>query len=174
MNEGRYLEESLLDAERTTFCIGVAGYPEKHFEAPNMDADIRYTKEKVAAGAEYIVTQMFFDNRHYFRYVEACREAGIEVPIIPGLKIVTSKAQLRSIPRNFYCEIPTALADEIAAAPDDQVSHIGAEWAIQQARELLAGGAPSLHFYVMQHSRAVLEVMKGLEVARPVKSRTPA
>ena len=162
MNDGKYLEDDLLDAERSNFCIGVAGYPEKHFEAPNMATDIRFTKEKIAAGAEYIVTQMFFDNRHYFEYVEACRAAGIEVPIIPGLKIVTSKRQLRNIPRNFHCDLPAELADEIAAAPDERVVDVGIEWTVKQSRELLEGGAPSLHFYVMQNSRAVLEVMNGL------------
>jgi len=169
MNEGRYLEAELLDAERSEFCVGVAGYPEKHFESPNMETDLRYTREKVDAGAEYIVTQMFFDNAAYFDYVERCREAGIQVPIIPGLKIVKSKKQLRTIPRTFHCEIPVALADEVEAARDEDVEQIGVEWAIAQTRELLERGAPSVHYYVMQRSRAVIqatEAIRGKRVAQ--------
>ena len=163
MNRGRFLEEDLLDADPTDFCVGVAGYPEKHFEAPNMAADIRFTRNKIEAGGEYIVTQMFFNNRHYFDYVERCREAGITVPIIPGLKVLTSKKQLRSIPANFYCEIPAALADEAeAAANRKQVVEVGIEWAARQARELIEGGAPSIHFYVMQNAAAVTRVMEQL------------
>src|SRR6185436_5304416 len=109
MNHGKYLEANLLDAQPTDFCIGVGGYPEKHFEAPNLLSDVRRVKEKVAAGAHYVVTQMFFDNRHFFHYLEVCREQGIEVPVIPGLKILSSQAQLTSIPRNFYVEIPSDL-----------------------------------------------------------------
>jgi len=166
MNGGRFLEEDLLDADPTTFCVGVAGYPEKHFEAPNLASDIRFTLSKVEAGGEYIVTQMFFDNRHYFGYVERCREAGIEVPIIPGLKVLTSKKQLRTIPSNFHCDIPSELADEAEAAENrKQVIEVGIEWACRQAEELLAGGAPSIHFYVMQNAKAVGQVMERL-VAR--------
>ncbi len=163
MNRGQYLEEELLDAQPSDFCIGVAGYPEKHFEAPNVETDVRYTKAKVDAGGEYIVTQMFFDNRHYFDFVERCREAGITVPIIPGLKILTSKKQLRTIPRNFYCEIPSRLADEVEAAEGRKaVVEVGVEWACRQSAELLEGGAPSLHFYVMQSATAVSKVMRRL------------
>jgi len=162
MNEGKYIEDSLLDAERSNFCIGVAGYPEKHFESPNLVSDLRHAKEKIEAGADYIVTQMFFDNAAYFDYVARCREAEIDVPVIPGLKIMTSKAQLRSIPSTFHCEIPAALSDEIEAARDEDVAQVGVEWAVAQAQELLDQGAPSLHFYVMQRSRAVLDVMHSL------------
>ena len=164
MNRGRYLEDDLLDAETTDFCIGVAGYPEKHFEAPNLDSDVRWTKRKVDAGAEYIVTQMFFDNRHYFRFVEACRREGIAVPIVPGLKILTHKKQLSSIPRDFKVEIPTALADAVLAANPDHASQVGVEWTVRQARELLAKGVGSLHFYVMQSSTAVTQVMEQLDL----------
>lgn len=163
MNRGRYLEEDLLDAEPSSFCVGVAGYPEKHFEAPNLATDIRHTKAKIEAGGEYIVTQMFFDNRHYFSYVKACREAGIEVPIIPGLKILTAKSQLKSIPRRFYCEIPTELADEVEAAGPEQVLEIGVEWTRRQCEELLNRGVASLHFYIMQSSRATKALMKRLQ-----------
>ncbi len=162
MNRGRYLEEELLDAEPSSFCIGVAGYPEKHFEAPNLDIDIRYTKAKIDAGAEYIVTQMFFDNRVYFDYVDACRAAGIEVPIIPGLKILTTTSQLTSIPRKFHCDIPAELAHEIEAAEPGHVTDIGVEWAYRQAEELIDRGVPSLHFYLMQSSRAINQLMARL------------
>lgn len=159
MNRGRYLQADLLDAEPASFCVGVGGYPEKHFEAPNLDADVRRTKEKVDAGASYVVTQMFFDNRRYFEYVERCRAAGVEVPIIPGVKILTSKPQLAGIPRNFYVDIPTALADEAAAAADARVADVGVEWAVRQVEELMRRGAPSVHFYVMQSAAAVARVL---------------
>lgn len=162
MNRGRYLEDQLLDAQPMNFCVGVAGYPEKHCEAPNLETDVRRTKEKVEAGGEYIVTQMFFDNQHYFRYVEACRSAGIDVPIIPGLKILSSVKQLRSIPSTFYCDIPSALSDEVLAAGSGSVVGIGVEWAVQQARELLEAGVPALHFYVMQNADAVGRVVEAL------------
>jgi methylenetetrahydrofolate reductase (NADPH) len=162
MNQGRYLEEDLLDAEPTDFCIGVGGYPEKHFESPNMAADIRYTKAKVEAGGEYIVTQMFFDNEHFFRFEGLCREAGIEVPIVPGLKILASRSQLTTLPRNFYCEIPSDLADEVEAASREQALDIGIEWAAKQTEELLERGVPAVHFYVMQSSQPVSRVLQRL------------
>ncbi len=164
MNKGRYLEEDLLDAEPTDFSIGVSGYPEKHFEAPNFEADLRNAKAKVEAGAQYIVTQMFFNNRHYFDYVAKCRERGIEVPIIPGLKILTSKRQLLSLPRLFHCEIPSELADEVEVSPDERALDIGVDWACRQARELLEQGAPSLHFYVMASSKPVNLMMGRLKL----------
>lgn len=159
MNRGRYLEHDLLDAAPTRFCIGVAGYPEKHFEAPNLGADLRWAKAKAEAGADYVVTQMFFDNRHYFTYVDACREAGIEVPIVPGLKVLTNQAQLAAIPRTFHVDIPQDLADEVEAAKPEQVASVGAEWAFRQARELLEHGAPAVHFYVMHNARAINDVL---------------
>ena len=162
MNKGRYLEDDLLDAEPSNFCVGVAGYPEKHFEAPNMSTDVRQTKAKVDAGCEYIVTQMFFDNRRYFEYVDACRETGIEVPIIPGIKIITTKRQLNSVPSKFNCDIPSELADEVAAAKPGHVTEIGVEWAYRQAEELLDSGIPSLHFYLMQSSKAINMLMAKL------------
>ncbi len=164
MNRGRYLEEDLLDAKPSDFCIGIAGYPEKHFEAPNLASDIRWTKAKVDAGAAYIVTQMFFDNRHYFRYLEACRSAGIEVPIVPGLKIISVKSHLSSIPRDFKVEIPAELADEVNAAKPGHVRETGVEWAVKQARELLSQGVPGVHFYIMQSSAAVTRVMEKLDL----------
>jgi methylenetetrahydrofolate reductase (NADPH) len=164
MNRGRYLEEDLLDAEPSGFCVGVGGYPEKHFEAPNLQLDIRYVKEKVDAGADYIVTQMFFDNRHYYGFVEHCRAAGIQVPIIPGLKILSSRAQLASIPRNFYVEIPAELADAVLDAAPEHVVAVGAEWALRQVEDLLAHGVPSVHFYIMQSAKAVSRVLNRLEL----------
>jgi len=141
----------------------VGGYPEKHFEAANLMLDVRRVKEKVEAGAHYVVTQMFFDNRHYFHYVDLCREQGIEVPIIPGLKILTSEKQLTSIPRNFYVEVPAELADQALADPA-RVGDIGVEWALKQAQELLDHGVPSLHFYVMQSAAAIKKLMGRLKL----------
>lgn len=164
MNRGRYLQADLLDAQRTEFCVGVGGYPEKHFEAPNLDTDVRRLKDKVDAGAAYVVTQMFFDNRRYFSFVERCRAAGIEVPIIPGLKILSSKQQLASIPRNFYVDIPAELADRAQACDGEQTLQIGVEWALGQTRELLAAGVPSVHFYVMQSSAAVGRLLAQLDL----------
>ncbi|MGE0639831.1 MAG: methylenetetrahydrofolate reductase [Thermoanaerobaculia bacterium] len=164
MNQGRYLADDLLDAEPADFCIGVGGYPEKHFEAPNLTSDIRHLRAKVDAGASYIVTQMFFDNAHYFRFVDACRAEGIEVPIIPGLKVLSTRSQLAALPRNFYVEIPSELADEVEAAKDERVLDVGVSWARRQAAELLERGAPSLHFYVMQSAAAVKKLMAQLKI----------
>lgn len=158
MNRGQYLEE-LVDAEPANFCIGVAGYPEKHFEAPNLEWDIQHVKEKVEAGADYIVTQMFFDNRHYFQYVKKCRAAGIQVPIIPGLKILTSKRHLNILPKYFHVDLPEELSREVDAAADDRVKDIGVEWAVRQSLDLLDNGVPSLHFYIMQNSTIVTRVV---------------
>jgi methylenetetrahydrofolate reductase (NADH) len=164
MNRGRYLEEDLLDAEPSSFCVGVGGYPEKHFEAPNLPLDVRRVKEKVDAGADYVVTQMFFDNRHYFRFLDLCHEQGIEAPIIPGLKILTSQKQLSTIPSNFFVEVPAELADEVLAARPEQAAEIGVEWAVRQTQELLARGAPSVHFYVMQSAAAIKKLMARLKL----------
>jgi len=162
MNQGKYLDE-YLDAAPTEFCVGCAGYPEKHFEAPNLETDIRRVAAKVEAGAEYVVTQMFFENAHYFRYVEQCREAGITVPIIPGLKVLTRRSHLRALPRTFHCEIPQSISDEIDGARKQDIFDIGVQWAQKQSRELLAGGAPALHFYVMSDASAVNAVIAGLD-----------
>jgi methylenetetrahydrofolate reductase (NADPH) len=160
MNQARFLED-LDHASPTEFCIGAAGYPEKHIDAPSLTADVARVKEKVDAGAEYIVTQMFFDNRHYFAFVDECRRQGITVPIIPGIRILTNPRQLDSIPRTFHCDIPAELADEINASPD-HTRDIGVAWAVEQSRELLEGGAPSAHFFVMASSRAVNAVLEKL------------
>lgn len=164
MNHGKYLEADLLNADPTHFCVGVGGYPEKHFECPNMKMEVRRAKEKVDAGAHYIVTQMFFDNQHYFRYVESCRQEGITVPIIPGLKILTTRKQLTSIPRTFYSEIPWQLADEVNAAPADRIKDVAIEWTLGQVQELLDKGVPAIHFYVMQDASAVTALLKRLKL----------
>jgi methylenetetrahydrofolate reductase (NADPH) len=169
MNRGEYLEEDLLDAEPSNFCIGVAGYPEKHFEAPNLEADIRWTRAKVDAGAEYVVTQMFFDNRVFFQYVERCRAAGIQVPILPGIKVLSSRNQLTSLPRTFHIDVPAELADSVQAAEDpEEVLEIGVAWAAKQLEELLERGVPAVHLYVMQSSRAVSRLLERVRLrARP-------
>jgi methylenetetrahydrofolate reductase (NADPH) len=165
MNSGRYLEKGLLDADRSDFCIGISGYPEKHFEAPNLRTDVQWTKRKVESGADYIVTQMFFDNQHYYRYLEQCRAAGIGVPVIPGLKIVTMKSHLSSLPSNFHVDIPPDLSDAVQAAKDNsEVREIGVEWALRQAEDLLAHGVPAIHFYIMQSSQAIKMLMQRLKL----------
>lgn len=161
MNRGRYLEE-LIETAPTDFCIGVAGYPEKHFEAPNPTWDVLNLKRKVDAGAHYVVTQMFFENEHYFRFVERCRDVGITVPIIPGLKILTSKRHLQTLPANFYVSVPEALAAEVEAARPDQVADIGVEWAIRQSEELMSRGVPCVHFYIMSSADVVRRVVEPL------------
>ncbi len=164
LNKGKYLEDSLLDAEPMNFCIGTSGYPEKHFEAPNLITDIRYTKAKVDAGASYIVTQMFYSNKSFFDYVDLCRKEGINVPIIPGLKIVTSKAQIRSIPKNFYIDIPSELAEEIESSKPEHAMEIGVNWTLKQVEELLNKNIVSLHFYVMQNSQPIKLLMQKLKL----------
>lgn len=162
MNRGRYLEDNLIDADPSDFCIGVSGYPEKHYESPNLKADIRYTKEKIAAGAQYIVTQMFYDNQVFFKFVDACRAEGIDVPIIPGLKILLSKANLSSLPRNFYVNIPEELADEVQEAKPEHVPEIGVNWAVKQVEELFNRNVPAVHFYIMQNADPINKLMKKL------------
>lgn len=164
MNSGKYLEDSLLDARPTDFCVGVSGYPEKHFEAPNLKTDVKYVKEKVDAGADYVVTQMFYDNAHYFHFVELCRENGINVPIIPGLKILTSKSHLTSVPKNFYINIPDGLADEVMSAKAEHVLDIGVEWAAKQVEDLLNNKVPAVHFYIMQNSKPIIKLMERLKL----------
>ena len=163
LNNGIYLEEDIRDGFRTNFSIGVAGYPEKHFEAPNLKSDLAYQKAKVEAGSDYIVTQMFFDNQKYFEYVRLCREAGIEVPIIPGLKPITSKKQLSVIPRTFHVDIPTELSNEIMQCKEESdVETVGTAWLLQQSKELKAAGVPVLHYYTLGKPRVIVNVMKQL------------
>src|SRR5690606_28780304 len=141
LNAGIYLEEDLKSTSKTTFCIGVAGYPEKHFEAPNMLADMQYLKAKVDGGADYIVTQMFFDNQKYFDFVKACRENGIHVPNIPGLKPIYNRKQMTTLPKTFHIDLPNDLSNEIIKCKtDEDVELVGTEWLLAQSRELKAAG----------------------------------
>ncbi len=161
MNEGKYLDSNITNGQATNFCIGIAGYPEKHFEAPNLEIDLQFTKEKVDAGADYIVTQMFFDNKYFFDYVQKCKEIGITLPIIPGLKPITRKYQLTSIPRNFYINLPPDLAKDLQKAETDQiVKEIGIEWCIAQSKELKAAGVPCLHYYTMGDSITIKKIIE--------------
>lgn len=163
LNHGKYLDDDLLNSTPTNFCIGVAGYPEKHFAAPNMKTDLKFLKLKVDLGAEYIVTQMFFDNKKYFDFVDRCREAGINVPIIPGIKPITTKAQSNILPTIFYIDIPEELADEVDKCKDNAaVKQVGIEWAIKQSKELMKKGAPTLHFYSMGKSDPIYKIAKEL------------
>lgn len=164
INKGRYIEDSLLDAEPMDFCVGVGGYPEKHFESPNLAIDVKYTKQKVDAGADYIVTQMLYDNQKYFDYVDRCREAGIDVPIIPGLKIVTSKQQLQSVPKHFYIDLPDELTAEIEEAKPEHVVDIGVEWTAKQVDDLLNKNVPAIHFYIMQNPKPITMLMNKLKI----------
>jgi methylenetetrahydrofolate reductase (NADPH) len=163
MNNGIYLEEDLKSAVKTNFCIGVAGYPEKHFEAPNMQTDLAFLKAKVDAGAEYVTTQMFFDNEKYFQFVKCCRDAGITVPIVPGLKPVSTKKQLNIIPRTFHVDIPEELSNEIMKCKTDaDVGIVGTEWLLKQSRELKAAGVPVLHYYTLGKPDIIANVVKEL------------
>ncbi len=150
MNEGKYLDEELQNNDPTGFCIGVAGYPEKHFEAPSINNDIQWLKKKIDAGAEYIITQLFFDNQKYFDYVEKCRKAGITVPIIPGIKPIATKKHLSVLPHFFHVDLPDDLVKAVVDCKDNKaVRQVGIEWAIEQSRELKAAGVPVLHYYSM-------------------------
>lgn len=163
MNQGVYLEEDIINANPTGFCIGVAGYPEKHAESPNLATDIIRLKEKIDAGANYIVTQMFFDNAAFFRFEKACREAGISVPIIPGLKPLSTKSQLSALPKTFSIDLPEILVKEADKCTDNrQVRQLGIEWAIQQSRELIASGVPVLHFYSMGKSDNIQQIARAV------------
>jgi len=163
MNKGIYLSDELQNPTPTKFCIGVAGYPEKHFEAPNLKTDLKYMKQKIANGADYIVTQMFFDNSKFFEFVDKCRAEGINVPIIPGLKPITSRSQISNLPRNFFIDMPEDLIDAIEnCRNDNDVKNVGVEWAISQARELMAKKVPCLHFYSMGKSTAIQQIASAL------------
>ncbi|MCS5489310.1 methylenetetrahydrofolate reductase [NAD(P)H] [Algoriphagus limi] len=163
MNQGKYLHEETETNFHTDFCVGVAGYPEKHFEAPSMKFDLKNLKEKVDKGAEYIVTQMFFDNQKYFEFVKKVREIGIEVPIIPGIKPITTVNQITMLPRTFFLDLPDALMDELEKCKTNaEVKEVGIEWAIEQSKELIAAGVPSLHFYTMSKADATYKIAKAV------------
>lgn len=161
LNKGIYLEDDLLNTTPTNFSIGVAGYPEKHIEAPNMDSDLQHLKMKIDAGAEFIVTQMFFDNARYFSFVEKCRSIGINVPIIPGIKPITSAAQIHTLPPTFSIDLPSDLVKEVQNCKDNQqVRQVGVEWAIMQSRELISKNTPVIHFYTMGRADNIVKIAK--------------
>lgn len=163
MNKAVYLDDKIVGGEKMDFCIGVAGYPEKHFEAPNLDLDMKFLKEKINAGADYIVTQMFFDNEKYFAYVKKCRDMGINVPIVPGLKPLTKKYQLNSIPRLFYIDLPDDLVNAIEAAKDGEArKQVGIDWCIQQSKELKKAGVPCLHYYTMGDVETIRKIAEAV------------
>lgn len=163
MNQGKFLDEDLQHATPTNFCVGVAGYPEKHYFAPNLKTDLKYLKLKVDLGAEYVVTQMFFENKKFFEFVEKCRQAGITVPIIPGIKPITSRSQPSILAKTFHIDIPEDLSDEIEKCKDNaSAKEVGIEWCIQQSRELVDYGVPTLHYYSMGKSDPVYRIAKAL------------
>lgn len=160
MNSGNYLLDDI-QLEPTDFCIGAAGYPEKHFEAMNLSTDLKYLKQKIDAGAEYIVTQMFFDNKKYFNFVEACRKAGITVPIIPGLKPLKTLNHISFLPKFFHIDYPEELSAELLKCTNnEQVAQVGIEWGIQQSKELKEAGVPCIHYYTMSNSKSVRTIAK--------------
>ncbi len=163
MNRGIYLDDELIEPNPTDFCIGVAGYPEKHYEAPNFNIDLRNLKAKIDAGADYIVTQMFFDNQKYFDFVDQCREIGIEVPIIPGIKPISRRKQIKAIPKTFHVSLPDPLVERLIACEDDkQAYQIGIDWAIEQSKELMEAGVPMLHYYTMGKPGNVVQIIRAV------------
>lgn len=161
LNNGVYLDEEIENKTCTSFSVGVAGYPEKHMEAPNPSSDLEFLKQKIAAGAEYIVTQMFYDNKHFFGFVKRCREAGINVPIIPGIKPISIANHLNVIPKTFHVEIPEALEKEVKACKNNEaVRQVGIEWAIVQSKELIGSGVPVIHYYTMGKSDNIEQICK--------------
>lgn len=161
MNGGRFLHEETISDFHTNFCVGVAGYPEKHFQAPNLNTDLKYLKEKVNAGAAYIVTQMFFDNQKFFEFEKKCREIGINVPIIPGLKPLTLAKHLSILPSMFHIDIPEPLSEEVLkCSKPEHVKQVGIEWAIQQSKELKAAKVPCLHYYTMSRSEITAAIAR--------------
>ena len=161
MNRGKYLEESLVNPEPTSFCIGVAGYPEKHFEAANLQVDLENLKRKVEAGASYIVTQMFFDNKAFVKFREDCRNAGIDVPIIPGIKPISAMNDIRLLPQTFHIDLPTELFNEVRKCKtDEEAREVGIEWTTMQSRELIKSGVPGIHYYTLGRSDNIARIVK--------------
>ena len=161
LNKGEYLEQSVVNAAPTSFCIGVAGYPEKHFEAPNMQVDMENLKQKVDAGAHYIVTQMFFDNQKFFRFRDECIKAGINVPIIAGIKPVSAMNDIRLLPQTFHIDMPTDLYNAVQKCKsDDEAREVGIEWTTMQSKELLKEGVPGIHYYTLGRSDNVARIVK--------------
>ncbi len=163
LNAGKYLDDALLNSSKTNFCIGVAGYPEKHMEAPSLDSDIHFLKQKIKNGADYIITQMFFDNQKYFDFVKKCRKAGITVPIIPGLKPMSTKKQLNLIPHRFKVDLPNNLINEVVKCKDNKaIRQVGIDWCIEQSKELIANNVPLLHYYSMGKSTNIQQIASGV------------
>jgi len=163
LKKGIYLDDDVKNPEPLDFCIGVAGYPEKHFESPNMATDLHYLKKKIEAGAEYIVTQLFFDNKKYFEFVDKCRANGITVPIIPGIKPISRMSHINFMPKFFHVDLPEELTTELLKCKDDvQIAKVGTEWAIAQSKELVAAKVPSIHFYTMGKSEQTVEIAKAV------------
>ena len=161
MNKGVYIDEDLQNATPTDFCIGVAGYPEKHFESMSLKTDIDYLKAKVDAGADYIVTQLFFDNEKFFEFEEKCREAGINVPIIPGLKPITNLKHIAFLPKTFHVSFPDELSDQLVQCKsNEEVREVGVNWGIKQSKELIAKKVPCIHYYTMSKSSAVKDIVQ--------------
>ncbi len=161
LNKGKYLESSLENGASTSFCIGVAGYPEKHFEAPNLETDMEFLKKKVDAGASYIVTQMFFDNEKFYRFRDKCREMGIDVPVIPGIKPISALNDIRLLPQTFHIDLPQDLFKAISACKDDkEAREAGVEWATMQSRDLIKNGVPGIHFYTLGRSDNIAKIVK--------------
>lgn len=154
LNKGKYLDEEIIEATASNFCCGVAGYPEKHYEAVSLNSDMEFLKRKVAAGADFIVTQMFFDNSKYFDFVKRCADEGINIPIIPGIKPLTTRKQLSGLSRIFSISMPNDLVTQVEKSEDNAVKQIGLDWCVQQCKELKAAGVPVLHFYTMGVSEA--------------------
>ena len=163
LNQGQYLNQEILNSTSTDFCIGVAGYPEKHAEAPSLDSDIHFLNEKIKAGSDYIITQMFFDNQKFFDFELKCREAGINVPVIPGLKPLATLKQLNIIPHRFHVDLPQDLINAVVKARDNEaISQIGVEWCIQQSKELKEHGVPFLHYYTMGKSKNIRKIAEAI------------
>lgn len=161
MNQGRFLHEETISDFHTNFCSGVAGYPEKHFQAPNLNSDLKYLKAKVDAGADYIVTQMFFDNEKFFAFVDKCRDFGIHVPIIPGIKPIATKNHLNVLPSMFHIDIPEALQKEVEKCKDNTaVKQVGVEWAIEQSKALKKANVPCIHYYTMSRSENTVAIAR--------------
>lgn len=161
LNQGIYLDPTVKNGLSTNFCVGVAAYPEKHFEAANLDTDIQYLKKKVDAGADYIITQMFFNNDSFYQFEAQCRQAGITVPIIPGLKPISSQRQIDLLPRTFHIDIPQDLVKEMKkATASDAAYQAGIEWCVAQSRDLLQHGVPAIHYYTMGKAENIRAVVK--------------
>tara|TARA_Y100000389_G_scaffold173394_1_gene182541 strand:- start:183 stop:1139 length:957 start_codon:yes stop_codon:yes gene_type:complete len=163
LNKGQYLDDEILNTSKTDFCVGVSGYPEKHMEAPSLESDLHFLKKKIEAGADYIITQMFFDNQKYFEFVEKCKSFGIDIPIIPGLKPLATKKQLNALPHRFHVDLPEDLIKQVIKCKDNkQVRQVGVEWCIEQSKELKAAGVPFLHYYSMGKSDNVKAIAEGV------------